>query len=50
MNKGDGFVLDAVLGKVVNPGAVSERHELVGWYIQGELLNQPLRRMEGIAE
>lgn len=30
MNKGDGFVLDAALGKVSRPGAVRERHELVG--------------------
>ncbi|KZR75866.1 hypothetical protein PMIT1320_00860 [Prochlorococcus marinus str. MIT 1320] len=31
MDKGDGFVLDAALGEVSHPGAVRERHELVGW-------------------
>ena len=50
MNKGDGFVLDAAMGEVSQPGAVRERHELVGRKTRLSSRNSLGSRMGSIAE
>ena len=50
MDKGDGFVLVAALGDVSQPGAVRERHELVGRKTRLSSRNSLGSRMGSIAE
>ena len=49
MNKVDGIVLDAALGEVIRPGAVRERHELVGRKTRLSSRNSLGSRMGSIA-